>query len=59
MHDRMADTWREKRARSQRQLDLLNNAEDAFAGDGIALLDLARNAQQTFSKQSPGAKTLL
>lgn len=56
MHDRMADTWREERARCQRQVDLLNNAEDAFVDDGIALLDLARNAHHTFSKQSPGAK---
>lgn len=56
VHDRMAATWREERARCQRQVDLLNNAEDAFVDDGIALLDLARNAHQTFSKQSPGAK---
>ncbi|MDF0544047.1 MAG: recombinase family protein [Sphingobium sp.] len=56
MHDRMASTWREERARCQRQIELLHNAEDNFVDDGIALLDLARKAHRTFSIQSPGAK---
>ena len=56
MHDRMASTWREERAKCQRQVEILHNAEDAFVDDGIALLDLARNAEKTFCIQSPGAK---
>ncbi len=56
MHDRMAATWRDERARCQRQIDVLHNAEDAFVDDGVALLDLARNAHRTFNIQSQNAK---
>jgi hypothetical protein len=45
MHDRMAATWREERASCQRRIDALHNAEDAFVDDGIALLNVARRAQ--------------
>ncbi|MFC0149548.1 recombinase family protein [Sphingobium scionense] len=56
MHDRMAATWREERAGCLRRLDVLNNAEDAFVDDGIALLNLARKAHSTFNLQSQNGK---
>lgn len=56
MHDRMVSTWREERARCQRQVEILHNAEDAYVDDGIALLDVARKAHQLFTSQPPAAK---
>src|SRR3546814_19627932 len=56
MHDRMAASWREERAGCLRRLDVLNNAEDAFVADGIALLNLARTAHSPFNLQSQNRK---
>src|SRR3546814_14401599 len=56
MHDRMAASWREERAGCLRRMDVLNNAEDAFVDDGIALLNLARKAHSTFNLQSQNGK---
>lgn len=56
MHDRMAATWREERTRCLGQMERFQNAEDAFIDDGIALLELARNAHRTFTLQTPAAR---
>jgi len=37
-------------------MDVLNNAEDAYVDDGIALLNLARKAHSTFNLQSQNGK---
>lgn len=56
MHDRMTATWREERAGCLRRIEVLNNAEDAYVDDGIALLNLARKAHSTFNLQSQNGK---
>jgi site-specific DNA recombinase len=56
MHDRMAAAWREERAGCLRRMDVLNNAEDAYVDDGIALLNLGRKAHSTFNLQSQNGK---
>lgn len=53
MHDRMAATWREERQRCQRQIEAMGTAEDALIDDGIALLNLARQAHAVFAN-APG-----
>ena len=53
MHDRMAATWRDERQRCQRQIEMMATAEDALIDDGIALLNLARQAHAVFAN-APG-----
>lgn len=50
-HDRMASQWREERTRCLSDIDGLHTAEDSLVDDGIAMLDLGRNAHREFSKQ--------
>lgn len=59
MHDRMASTWREERERCLRHLEGLHSTEDLIVDDGIALLELGRNAHKMFNKQSPGTQNAL
>lgn len=37
--------------RLPQEIEVLNNAEDAYVDDGIALLNLARKAHSTFNLQ--------
>lgn len=52
-HDRIATTWREERARAIRGLEHLNNADEAYVDDGVALLDVVRNAHKGFAEMAP------
>src|SRR5688500_4841176 len=47
------------RRRCQREIDRHRNADKSYLGEGIALLDLARNAQRLFAKQEPREKRRL
>src|SRR3546814_14584912 len=47
-HDRVARRWREERQRCIHDLESLDHAEDDLIDDGIALLDIARNAYEDF-----------
>lgn len=50
-HDRVSRQWRDERDRTPRDMESLNVAEDDFIDDGIALIDIARNAHQGFARQ--------
>ena len=58
-YDRMSSQWREEQARCQREIERHRNADKSYLGEGIALLDLARNAQRLFAKQEPREKRRL
>jgi site-specific DNA recombinase len=45
--------WREERNRRQREIERRQNADKSYLDQGVALLDLARNAQGLFAKQEP------
>ena len=57
--EKMSNQWREEQARCQREIERHRNADKSYLGDGIALLDLARNAQRLFAKQEPREKRRL
>ncbi|BBF70856.1 hypothetical protein SBA_ch1_30560 [Sphingomonas bisphenolicum] len=42
-----------------RHLEGLHSTEDLIVDDGIALLELGRNAHKMFNKQSPGTQNAL
>ena len=50
---------RRREARCQREIERHRNADKSYLGEGIALLDLARNAQRLFAKQEPREKRRL
>lgn len=50
-HDRVSRQWRDERDRTLRDMESLNVAEDDLIDDGIALMDIARNAHQGFPRQ--------
>ncbi|BAV65369.1 recombinase family protein [Sphingobium cloacae] len=51
-HDRISATWRDERARAVRGLEILNEADDEFVDDSIALLDAVRTAHKGFAEMS-------
>lgn len=55
-HDRVSRQWRDERDRVLRDMDSLNVAEDDLIDDGIALMDIARNACEGFPRQPLGIK---
>jgi site-specific DNA recombinase len=57
--EKMSNQWREDQARCQREINRHRNADKSYLGEGIALLDLARNAQRLFAKQEPREKRRL
>ena len=57
--DRMSNQWREEQARCQREIERHQNADKSYLDEGVALLDLARNAQRLFAKQEPREKRRL
>ncbi len=52
-HDRIAASWRDERARAVRNLEHLNNADEAYVDDGVALLDVVRRAHEGFANLPP------
>jgi DNA invertase Pin-like site-specific DNA recombinase len=57
--EKMSNQWREEQVRCQREIDRHRNADKSYLGEGIELLDLARNAQRLFAKQDPREKRRL
>ena len=45
--------------RCQREIERLQNADKSYKDEGVALLDLARNAQRMFASQEPREKRRL
>src|SRR5436190_7511877 len=57
--ERMSNQWREEQNRCQREIERHQNADKSYLDEGVALLDLARNAQRLFSTQEPREKRRL
>jgi hypothetical protein len=57
--DKMSNQWREEQNRCQREIARHLDADKSYLTEGIALLDLARNAQRLFAKQEPREKRRL
>jgi site-specific DNA recombinase len=58
-YKQMSNQWRDEQARCQSEIDRHRNADKSYLGEGIALIDLARNAQIMFAKQEPREKRRL
>ena len=58
-YDRMSNQWREEQNRCQREIERHQNADKSYLDEGVALLELARNAQRLFAKQEPREKRRL
>jgi site-specific DNA recombinase len=58
-YDRMSNRWREQQNHCQREIERHQNADKSYKDEGVALLDLARNAQRLFAKQEPREKRRL
>ena len=58
-YDRMSNQWREEQNCCQREIERHQNADKSYLEEGVALLDLARNAQRLFAKQEPREKRRL
>ncbi|MFZ4533407.1 MAG: recombinase family protein, partial [Alsobacter sp.] len=58
-YDRMSNQWREDQNRCQHEIERHQNADKSYKDEGIALLDLARNAQRLFVMQEPREKRRL
>ena len=57
--DKMSNQWREEQNRCQREIERHQEADKSYLDKGIALLDLARNAQSLFAMQEPREKRRL
>ena len=57
--EKMSNQWREEQNRCQREIERHQNADKSYLDEGVALLDLARNAQRLFAKQEPREKRRL
>ena len=58
-YDKMSNQWREEQNRCQREIDRHQNADKSYMDEGVALLELARNAQRLFAMQEPREKRRL
>jgi site-specific DNA recombinase len=58
-YEKMSNQWREEQSRCQREIERHRNADKSYLDEGVALLDLARNAQRLFAKQGPREKRRL
>ena len=58
-YDRMSNRWCEEQTRCQREIERRRNADKSYQDEGVAFLDLARNAQRLFAKQEPREKRQL
>ena len=57
--EKMSNQWREEQNRCQREIERHQNADKSYLDEGVALLELARNAQRLFAKQEPREKCRL
>ena len=57
--DKMSNQWREEQNRCLREIERHQIADKSYKDEGVALLDLARNAQMLFAKQEPREKRRL
>jgi site-specific DNA recombinase len=57
--ERMSNQWREEQNGCLREIERRQNANKSYKKEGVALLDLARNAQRLFAKQEPREKRRL
>lgn len=55
----MSNQWRKEQNRCQREIECNQNADKSYLDEGIALLDLAHNAQRLFAAQEPREKRRL
>ena len=58
-YEKMSNQWREEQSRCQREIERHQNADKSYLDEGVALLELARNAQRLFAKQEPREKRRL
>jgi site-specific DNA recombinase len=58
-YEKMSNQWREEQKRCQREIERHQSADKSYKDEGVALLDLARNAQRLFAKQEPREKRRL
>jgi hypothetical protein len=57
--EKMSNQWREEQNRCVREINRHQNADKSYKDEGVALLDLARNAQRLFAMQKPREKRRL
>lgn len=57
--ERMSNQWREEQYRCQREIERHQSADKSYLSEGIALLELGRDAQRLFAKQEPREKRRL
>jgi site-specific DNA recombinase len=57
--EKMSNEWREAQNRCLREIERHQNADKSYKEEGVALLDLARNAQKLFAMQEPREKRRL
>ena len=56
---KMSNQWREEQDRCRRDIERHRNADRSYLNEGVALLELANNAQRLFAKQEPREKRRL
>ena len=56
---KMSNQWREEQDRCRRDIERHRNADKSYLSEGVALLELAKNAQRLFAKQEPREKRRL
>jgi site-specific DNA recombinase len=57
--EKLSNQWREEQNRCLREIERHQSADKSYRKEGVALLDLARNAQRLFAKQAPREKRRL
>jgi hypothetical protein len=57
--EKMSNQWREEQKRCLREIERHQSADQSYREEGVALIDLARNAQRLFGKQEPREKRRL
>ena len=55
----MSNQWRQEQDRCQRDIERHRNADRSYLSEGVALLELANNAQRLFGQQKPHEKRRL
>ena len=56
---KMSNQWREEQDRCRRDIERHRNADRSYLSEGVALLELANNAQRLFAQQEPREKRRL
>jgi site-specific DNA recombinase len=56
---RMSNQWREAQDRCRRDIERHRDADKSYLNEGVALLELARDAERLFAKQDPREKRRL